>query len=164
MKIGIERIFRHLEEHFDEHLEKLRELCRQPSVAAQGLGMAEVAQMVKELLEGLGAETRLIETSGYPVVYGELAGRGEKTLAFYNHYDVQPPEPLEEWSSDPFSAEVREGRLFARGAADNKGLYYGSNGDEGDKDDQAQGSPLKRALPDPGAGERCYSLFHRASH
>jgi len=117
----MERIFNYLEEHFEGYLDKLRRLCRQPSVAAQGLGMAEAAQMVQELLEELGAETQMVETSGYPVVYGELHGHGEKTLAFYNHYDVQPPEPLEEWDSDPFAAEIREGKLFARGVADNKG-------------------------------------------
>ena len=117
----MEEVFRYLEEWFEQHLERLRELCRQPSVAAQDLGMAETARMVKGLLEEIGAETQLIETGGYPVVYGELHGRGEKTLAFYNHYDVQPPEPLELWDSDPFAPEVREGKLFARGAADNKG-------------------------------------------
>jgi acetylornithine deacetylase/succinyl-diaminopimelate desuccinylase-like protein len=117
----MEKIFSYLEKHFEEHRDKLRELCRQPSVAAQDLGMAEAAQMVQELLEELGVETRLIETGGYPVVYGELPGQRSKTLTFYNHYDVQPPEPLEEWDSGPFAAEVHDGRLFARGAADNKG-------------------------------------------
>jgi acetylornithine deacetylase/succinyl-diaminopimelate desuccinylase-like protein len=53
-------------------------------------------------------------------VYAEI-GEGERTLLFYNHYDVQPPEPLDEWHSDPFAAEVRDGALFARGVADNKG-------------------------------------------
>ncbi|MFQ6117430.1 MAG: M20/M25/M40 family metallo-hydrolase, partial [Candidatus Bipolaricaulia bacterium] len=117
----MEEVFRYLEEWFEDYLERLRKLCRQPSVAAQDLGMAETAQMVQELLEELGAETQMVETSGYPVVYGGLRGRGEKTLAFYNHYDVQPPEPLEEWDSGPFAAEVRDGKLFARGAVDNKG-------------------------------------------
>lgn len=117
----MERIFDYLEEWFEDYLEELKRICRQPSVAAQNLGMAETAQMVKELLEGIGAETQLIETGGYPLVYGELRGRGERTLTFYNHYDVQPPEPLDEWDSGPFAAEVRQGKLFARGAADNKG-------------------------------------------
>jgi len=117
----MEKIFSYLEKHFEEYRDKLRELCRQPSVAAQGLGMAETARMVQELLAGIGAEVQLIETGGYPLVYGELPGQRSKTLTFYNHYDVQPPEPLEEWDSGPFAAEVRDGRLFARGAADNKG-------------------------------------------
>jgi acetylornithine deacetylase/succinyl-diaminopimelate desuccinylase-like protein len=62
-----------------------------------------------------------VPTAGYPVVVGQFAGAGAKTLMFYNHYDVQPPEPLELWDSSPFAAEIRDGHLYARGVADNKG-------------------------------------------
>jgi acetylornithine deacetylase/succinyl-diaminopimelate desuccinylase-like protein len=83
--------------------------------------MLETADMVRALLEELGAHVDVVPTEGYPVVFGELAGEGTTTLALYDHYDVQPPEPLELWHSDPFAAEVRDGRIWARGVADNKG-------------------------------------------
>jgi acetylornithine deacetylase/succinyl-diaminopimelate desuccinylase-like protein len=62
-----------------------------------------------------------VPTGGFPVVLGRLAGSSDKTLMFYNHYDVQPPDPLELWQSPPFAAEIRDGHLYARGVADNKG-------------------------------------------
>lgn len=109
-----------IEERQDTYLGWLLEACRQPSVAAQGTGMAEMASLCEALLRGIGAETRLLATAGYPVVYGEI-GAGEKTLSFYDHYDVQPPDPLDLWDSPPFEPAIREGTLYARGVADNKG-------------------------------------------
>jgi acetylornithine deacetylase/succinyl-diaminopimelate desuccinylase-like protein len=100
----------------------LQRMVRQPSVAAQGLGMGEMAALVEELVAGVGGAPRQYDTrGGYPVVYAELPGRSERTLSFYNHYDVQPAEPLDLWSSDPWACEEREGRLWGRGVADNKG-------------------------------------------
>ncbi len=113
-------ILKVVEERKQVYLDWLTRLCRQPSIAAQNVGMAETAALVEELLHEVGATTRQVPTEGFPVVYGEV-GDGERTLAFYNHYDVQPPEPLEEWASDPFTPEVRDGFLYARGVADNKG-------------------------------------------
>jgi acetylornithine deacetylase/succinyl-diaminopimelate desuccinylase-like protein len=101
-------------------LDRLSRLCQQPSIAAQGTGMAETASLVEQMLRDIGADVRQVPTAGYPVVYTEI-GEGERTLLFYDHYDVQPPEPLDEWHSDPFAAEVRDGALYARGVADNKG-------------------------------------------
>jgi acetylornithine deacetylase/succinyl-diaminopimelate desuccinylase-like protein len=103
-----------------DYLDRLTRLCRQPSIAAQGIGMAETASLVEQMLREIGANVRQVPTAGYPVVYAEI-GEGDRTLLFYNHYDVQPPEPLDEWHSDPFAAEVRDGALYARGVADNKG-------------------------------------------
>ena len=114
-------VFQYIDQHADLYVERLRLLCQQPSVAAQGYGVAECAEMVKTMLDGLGAATQLLPTGGPPVVYGELAGRGDRTLSFYDHYDVQPPEPLELWDSEPLGAAVRDGRIYARGVADNKG-------------------------------------------
>jgi acetylornithine deacetylase/succinyl-diaminopimelate desuccinylase-like protein len=105
----------------EEMVARLQAFCRQPSIAAQGEGMAEMAELVRQSLERAGAEAELVPTDGYPVVLGRFAGRSSKTLMFYNHYDVQPPDPLELWKSPPFAAEVRDGHLYARGVADNKG-------------------------------------------
>lgn len=109
-----------IEERKSVYLDWLVRLCRQPSIAAEGRGMPETARLVEAMLQDIGARTRQIETEGYPVVYGEL-GEGDRTLAFYNHYDVQPADPLDAWDSDPFAADVRDGVLYARGVADNKG-------------------------------------------
>lgn len=111
----------YVDSHTNRFLEELQQLCRQPSVAAQNWGMHEMADIVAGRLRGLGADTRLIATpDAPPVVYAEL-GDGPKALVIYNHYDVQPPEPLELWESNPFDPVVRAGKLYARGAADNKG-------------------------------------------
>ena len=111
----------YVEANRDRFIAELQEFCRQPSVAAQNLGMREMADKVLARLKKLGADARLIEIEGgAPVVYGEI-GSGPRTLMIYDHYDVQPPEPLELWESRPWEAAIRDGKMFARGVADNKG-------------------------------------------
>ena len=106
----------------DHSMEELKRLCSQPSVAAQGLGMAECAELVASMLRQRGMQARVIPLpNGHPVVYGEAGGRSERTLLFYNHYDVQPAEPLDLWTSPPFQPALRDGKLYARGVADDKG-------------------------------------------
>ncbi len=115
-------LYNHIDEHANHYIAALQRLVQQPSVAAQNVGMAETAALVQEMLVGIGAEARLYDTrGGYPVVYGEVAGAAPKTLSFYNHYDVQPVEPLDLWQSDPWAAEIRDGRIWGRGTSDNKG-------------------------------------------
>lgn len=109
-----------VETNRDANLEELRALLRQPTLAGQGIGIREGAAATADLLRRAGAEVRLFETGGAPIVVGEV-GNGPRTLMVYDHYDVQPPEPLDLWDSDPYAAEIRDGRLFARGAADNRG-------------------------------------------
>lgn len=112
----------YLEQHPHEARELLAQLCRQPSIAAQNRGMAEMADIVENLLSGVGFSTQRLQVEGAPTaIYGELRGRSPYTLLLYNHYDVQPEEPLELWHSPPFEPTVRDGKLFARGASDNKG-------------------------------------------
>lgn len=104
----------------ERFLEELKEFTAQPSVAAQNLGMHEMADKVIARLGRLGARTRLIPVEGgFPVVYGEL-GEGAKTLLIYDHYDVQPPEPLNLWTTPPWEPTIRDGKFYARGVADNK--------------------------------------------
>jgi len=103
-------------------LEDLVRLCRQPSVSATGHGVPETAALVAEMMKEAGLATRILERAGaHPVVLGSWDGHRSRTVVFYNHYDVQPPEPLDEWQSEPFAPEVREGKLYARGVSDNKG-------------------------------------------
>ena len=97
-------------------------LCRQPSVSAEGRALEETAELVEELLAGEGFATRQLRADGgAPAVYGDQPGRSGFTLLLYNHYDVQPADPLELWDSPPFEPTQRDGKLFARGASDNKG-------------------------------------------
>jgi len=114
-------VFDWIDAHREEAVADLQRFCRQPSVAAQDWGMHDMAALVTDALTGLGATTQVTPTPGYAVVVGRFAGMTERRLAFYNHYDVQPPEPLDAWTSPPFAAEIRDGWLYARGVADNKG-------------------------------------------
>jgi acetylornithine deacetylase/succinyl-diaminopimelate desuccinylase-like protein len=118
----MDKVYQFIEENKEMYIEWLQELCRQPSVAAQNRGMKETAEMVEKFLNTYTtASVEQLETSGYPVVYGEIMSEKKKTLSFYNHYDVQPEDPIELWKSGPFEAEIRDGKMFARGVADNKG-------------------------------------------
>jgi acetylornithine deacetylase/succinyl-diaminopimelate desuccinylase-like protein len=111
----------YLDSHLDESIDELSRLCAQPSVAAQNLGLAEAAQLVAEMLAARGFETEILPTGGSPVIVAERKGRSAKTLLIYNHYDVQPAEPLELWDSPAFEPTLRDGKLFARGVSDDKG-------------------------------------------
>jgi acetylornithine deacetylase/succinyl-diaminopimelate desuccinylase-like protein len=117
----LEPVLTWIEEHSDAAIATLQRFCRQPSISAQNRGMKEMAQIVAEHLRDLGAQTSLVPTSGFPVVVGRLEGNNARRLAIYNHYDAQPPEPLEAWNVPPFDAVIQDGRLYARGVADNKG-------------------------------------------
>ncbi|HZR38476.1 MAG TPA: M20/M25/M40 family metallo-hydrolase [Ktedonobacteraceae bacterium] len=112
----------YLEKNTNEPLELLEQLCRQPSVAAQSLGIEAMAELVESLLKESGFSTQILFAGeARPAVYGELRGSGPYTLLLYNHYDVQPAEPLDLWDSPPYEPTVRGGKLYARGVADNKG-------------------------------------------
>jgi acetylornithine deacetylase/succinyl-diaminopimelate desuccinylase-like protein len=111
----------YLDDHLDESIAELSQLVAQPSVSAQNLGLVECAELVAGMLARRGFSVEVMPTGGAPVVFGERKGRTDKTLLFYNHYDVQPPEPLELWDSPPFEPTLREGKLFGRGVSDDKG-------------------------------------------
>ncbi len=111
----------YLEAHLDESIAELSKLCAQPSVAAQNWGLNECAALVAQMLTARGFHVEIDPTGGAPVVFGERKGRSNKTLLFYNHYDVQPAEPLELWDSPPFEPTLRDGKLYARGVNDDKG-------------------------------------------
>ncbi len=112
----------YLEAHAGEAQTLLEQLCRQPGIAAQNSGIAETADLVESLLTETGFHTqRLTVENAPPIVYGELRGRSPFTLLLYNHYDVQPAEPLDLWLSPPFEPTVRGDNIYARGIADNKG-------------------------------------------
>ena len=115
------KLDQYLEKHLDESIAELSRLVAQPSVGAQNWGMVECAELVAGMLRQRGFSVQVMPTGGAPIIYAERAGRSSKTLLIYNHYDVQPAEPLELWDSPPFEPELRDGKLFGRGVSDDKG-------------------------------------------
>lgn len=110
----------------ETHLETLKQLLRIPSISADSRylpAMQETAEYVRSLLADAGLQTEIHQTPGHPIVTGEWrgAGDGAPTVLVYGHYDVQPPDPLDLWTTPPFEPTIREGKIFARGATDDKG-------------------------------------------
>lgn len=118
-----ERVERAIEEGFEESVRALQRVVRQPSISSQNIGVRECAGLLVEMMTDLGIDARVMETDGLPVVFGEIRSPrpGAPTLVIYNHYDVQPPEPLEEWTHEPFAAEIVDGVMYGRGTTDAKG-------------------------------------------
>lgn len=114
-------VFAYIDAHAEQTVEDLCELCRQPSISTTHIGIEGMAALTQERLERTGFQVTRHETSHNPIFTGFLPGRSDKTLLFYNHYDVQPPDPVDEWISPPFEPAVGDGHVFARGATDNKG-------------------------------------------
>ncbi len=111
----------YIEGHFDDMVKELRAFCATPTLAGQRIGLEEGVAAVRALLEGVGATVNAvpIDDGSPPVVLAEQ-GSGDKTLLIYNHYDVQPPEPLDLWESPPYAGDVRDGSFYARGVADDR--------------------------------------------
>ena len=109
--------------------EELFEFLKIPSVSARSEHAADTqdaARWVADQMTNAGLESSVFETPGHPVVLGEWRGApaGAPTILIYGHYDVQPPEPLDEWVSPAFEPTVRDGNLYARGASDDKGQLF----------------------------------------
>lgn len=120
----MEAILDYIEANADEYLNRLMRACAQPSISAQGEGLDEMAALVAGMLRGIGLEVELISLGSDdipPVVLGRMNGSSDRMLLLYNHYDVQPVDPLDEWTTPPFEPTVRNGKVYARGTADNKG-------------------------------------------
>lgn len=110
-------------------LDELFALLRIPSVSARSEHRQDcvaAATFIADALGRIGFQAELISTPGHPVVVGEWRGAGadKPTLLIYGHYDVQPPEPLDLWTSPPFEPTIRDGRIYARGSVDDKGQLY----------------------------------------
>jgi len=114
--------------HEKEILDDFFTYLRFPSISAQKnheKDVLECCSWVEKTLETMGFKVERWESSGYPVLFGEMIfNKAAPTILFYGHYDVQPPEPFELWESKPFEPEIRNERIYARGAEDNKGQNF----------------------------------------
>lgn len=111
----------HVHAQAGRYLDELKTLIRQPSVSAQGIGIEETAALVLARALRAGFDARIERVPGGPPTIIGSAGTGPRTLLVYNHFDVQPPDPLEEWTTAPFEPTERDGHLYGRGTSDNKG-------------------------------------------
>ncbi|MGA7602042.1 MAG: M20/M25/M40 family metallo-hydrolase, partial [Nitrososphaeraceae archaeon] len=124
-----------VDSEMDNLISDLQRLIRQPSVSARKQGITQCASLVASIMNnsGIGAEILYLDDraehhsgdiKAHPVVYGEVKSKSNpdgKTILFYNHYDVQPEDPIELWSMDPFSGIIEGNYVFGRGASDDKG-------------------------------------------
>ena len=114
-------VFDEIDRNRAEYVQRLRRLVQQPSVAAQNRGVAEARAVVTELAEAAGAKVEEVTTSGQSVLWIDFGGDGNHTVNLYNHYDVQPEDPIEQWEVPPFDVTEQDGKLYGRGVADDKG-------------------------------------------
>src|SRR5437870_177787 len=125
----MDAVTRYLEQHEQRFVQDLMLALRIPSVSTDPDRRADCARCAGHLAEELRrvgmTRVEVVPTAGHPVVYAEWLGApGKPTALLYGHYDVQPPEPLELWTTQPFEPVVRDGKLYARGAVDDKGQVY----------------------------------------
>jgi len=125
----MEQLLSYLEKHKNQYLDELRELLAIPSISTMPEHTGDVercARWVADHMATIGLRNiQTFPTAGHPIVFGEWLGApGKPTVLLYGHYDVQPVEPLELWTSPPFQATIRDGNIYARGSADDKGQIF----------------------------------------
>lgn len=125
----MENVINHVKDNFNNYVEELKDYLRIPSISIGNENEQDIlrcADFVSEKLKNAGMEkVEIYPTDGYPVVYGEWMGApGKPTVLIYGHYDVQPVDPLGLWDSPPFEPDIRDGKIYARGANDNKGQNF----------------------------------------
>ena len=122
-------VAKYIDANMDRFREELFEFLRIPSVSARSEHNADTRRAAEWLMQKMiaaGLDTKMYETAGHPILVGEWRGAGADapTVLIYGHYDVQPPEPLDLWTSPPFEPEIRDGRIYARGSVDDKGQLF----------------------------------------
>ncbi len=125
---ALEAVDEFLNQHAQQNVEQLKDFLRIASVSADSAFAAEMtkaAQFVHDQMQGAGLDVEIVQTAGFPIVYGsKTVSDSLPTVLVYGHYDVQPPDPLEDWVTPAFDPQERDGCLYARGATDNKGQLF----------------------------------------
>lgn len=119
-----EDVLQRAQENESRYVQDLKQLLQIPSVSSVGDGIEQCVSFLTGHLSAIGIPNTVHSTAGNPVIVADLPGRSPKTLLFYGHYDVQPPDPLDQWISPPFEAKEIDGRIYARGAVDDKGNFF----------------------------------------
>lgn len=121
--MNIDQVHAYIDRHVEQGISMLKRLINQRSTSIDGYGIRECAALLAKLLRDMGISARIIETSGHPVIYGECRAKrpDAPTIIIYNHYDVQPAGNEAAWDTPPYSAIEKNGRIYGRGAGDNKG-------------------------------------------
>ncbi len=122
----MEAVFQYIQQNEERYLEELKNFLKIPSISNNAENKNEVRRCAHYVAEQLGQigmqQVEIFPTPGHPIVYGEwLGAEGKPTVLFYGHYDVQPVDPIDLWVTGPFEPTVRNGEIYARGAADDKG-------------------------------------------
>lgn len=125
LRESVASAFAYVDAHLDHFTHELEEMVRIPSVSARGERLVEMAELTADKLRRAGLKTELLPTDGQPIVSADSGPSDGPTILFYDHYDVQPAEPLAQWESPPFEPSRRDGRIFGRGVNDNKGNLTG---------------------------------------
>lgn len=125
----MQKLLSYLEQNKDRYLAELKEWLAIPSISTSKENAGDVkrcAEWTANHMKQIGLQNvQIFPTAGHPIVYADwLNAPGKPTVLLYGHYDVQPPEPLELWTTPPFQADIRDGNLYARGAADDKGQVF----------------------------------------
>jgi acetylornithine deacetylase/succinyl-diaminopimelate desuccinylase-like protein len=122
---SLQPVYEHIEAKKASFIQRLMDYVRHPSISAHNIGIQEVSEILVDMLTRIGLETKTLATAGHPMVMGRWEKLpGAPTILLYGHYDVQPPDPLDEWVSPPFEPAIRDGRIYARGVGDNKGQHF----------------------------------------
>ena len=119
------RIHEYIDQNRDRYVQDLIDIVSKPSIGTDPEQTRLCAEAIRDKMKAMGIPAQILETINNPVIYAELPASRENmpTVLFYGHYDVQPARDLELWNSEPFVPEIRNGRIYGRGVADNKGQF-----------------------------------------
>ncbi len=122
MNIVISKIKKHIENNYTQFIKNFLRLLECPSVSTDKEGIEKAVDVIVELLKEVGADVKTYKIDGgNPIIYGEIKGDKNSSIMFYDHYDVQPVDPLDRWISPPFKPRIEDDKIYARGASDDKG-------------------------------------------
>lgn len=123
---NLEKVYAYIEEHKQDYLDELFIFLRQRSISTTNDGVTECAELLADIMRHAGIRNvQIFPTSRHPVVYGDIiTDPSLPTQLVYGHYDVQPPDPVDKWNTDPFEPVIKNGKIYCRGCSDNKSQLF----------------------------------------